>query len=497
MRPYRRFRHLYIAFFYLFLFSIPFQTRKLIPTEYSYSTGSFTEYGSVFIYLSDILFALSIISYLAFSDDIHSLFKGLSMSVRKVYILLSIFCLFAFFSTLVNHQFLSIEIFRSLKIIELSLICVFASRVLKDDSIMSKSLFVLIFSAFFQSIIAIYQFYFQSSLFSTPLLHKLTGESVLSPDLPGIAKIIVEGGQYVRAYGTFPHPNLLGGFLIFSLALTYYKYLCHVRASVSSPTIISRPKFPVLFWTSAFTIELIALALTFSRSAWLGLIICIMSGIILHNVSRETLSDRNSRSIVSRGTFNSLLTNTKKFKELSISLILLIVFIFINSNLYYERSIQDARSLAGAPEPSLALTNNTYLDRLFYINVSRETFSSGPLIGHGPGSFIFQIPTYLKKNHIYALDSWGFQPVHNIYLLTLTELGLIGLFLLLSVILCIFMTNIHQIVSRETIHEHKLFKLTLLSVFISFLVIGLFDHYFLTFQQGALMFWLLLAMLLL
>jgi len=46
---------------------------------------------------------------------------------------------------------------------------------------------------------------------------QLLGESFLAPHLSGVAKISTEQGLVMRAYGTFPHPNILATFLIISI----------------------------------------------------------------------------------------------------------------------------------------------------------------------------------------------------------------------------------------------------------------------------------------
>jgi hypothetical protein len=53
----------------------------------------------------------------------------------------------------------------------------------------------------------------------------------------------------------------------------------------------------------------------------------------------------------------------------------------------------------------------------------------------------------------------------------------------------------NKIVSRETILNVKL-NYFLIAMLVSFLFIGLFDHYFWTLQQGRLMFWLVLGLIL-
>ena len=56
-----------------------------------------------------------------------------------------------------------------------------------------------------ESIIAFFQFYWQGDLFNTEL-----------------ARTFVDPGLLLRAYGTFPHPNILAAFLILSIIAILY-----------------------------------------------------------------------------------------------------------------------------------------------------------------------------------------------------------------------------------------------------------------------------------
>jgi hypothetical protein len=61
-------------------------------------------------------------------------------------------------------------------------------------------------------------------------------ESLIGPDIAGVAKIIINYQPFIRAYGLFPHPNILGGFLFFSIIVTMlYKKLFHSEKSNNVP----------------------------------------------------------------------------------------------------------------------------------------------------------------------------------------------------------------------------------------------------------------------
>ena len=64
-------------------------------------------------------------------------------------------------------------------------------------------------------------------------------------------------------------------------------------------------------------------------------------------------------------------------------------------------------------------------ERLTFLNVSRGTILANSLFGVGMGQFVI---TMQKYGQIKLLD-WQFQPVHNVFLLIWSELGIIGLIL--------------------------------------------------------------------
>ena len=114
-----------------------------------------------------------------------------------------------------------------------------------------------------------------------------------------------------------------------------------------------------------------------------------------------------------------------------------------------------------------------------------------PWIGVGLGNFLVTLPDFLPSRQIYFL-----QPVHAIYLLVLSELGIVGF-----VAFCVLLWKlIERGQWAVPIFLAKKFwgNLTIKSVytvaFFSLLIIGFFDHYPLTLQQGQLLFTILLAL---
>ena len=337
---------LHIFFFYLFLFSIPFQTRKVFLTQHSFYSGAFTEYATFFIYASDIFLILALFfwfifgkykttkNYLSFLSRIKARDKlrqestaTINYSLRakhktknkiaklhKIWLLLFAFIIWLVINTIINNNHLEINAFQIIKFIELFLLLVYIYFNLTNKKILLTSLFVISLTGFLQGLIAIYQFIFQHSLFNSSILAKITGETAIGPQIPGIAKIVVDGEKIIRSYGTFPHSNILGGFLIFSIIISIYLLSEHKYALLSRHKLnyiqfynIKFKKSQVqllasLLWIIVIFAQITALLFTFSRSAWTGFAISIIVLIFLlyikhsRNVSRETLYNKIGNS---------------------------------------------------------------------------------------------------------------------------------------------------------------------------------------------------------
>lgn len=108
-------------------------------------------------------------------------------------------------------------------------------------------------------------------------------------------------------------------------------------------------------------------------------------------------------------------------------------------------------------------------ERLVLAENAKTIFLQRPILGIGLNNFTA------------AKVSWILQPVHNIYLLVLTETGLLGLSLAIFVF-------------YDSLKKSSRFKNP--AIFISLLLIlitGLVDHYSLTLQQNTLLFFLVLG----
>jgi O-antigen ligase len=236
-----------------------------------------------------------------------------------------------------------------LKVVEYSFLGFY---IIQTKPIFSKTILYLSIGIFYSSLIAIGQFLLQRSI-GGPLW--LLGERTFTNQTPGIAQFFVNGLR-LRTYATFPHPNVLGGFLAVLLPLVIF----HIKDKKQ------------IFYIVTTVLGIVALVLTFSRSAWIGLLL----GIIL-------------------------LTRKKVFFIPLLAVSTIVIF-FISKTF-------------GIQDESVVVRQQ--------LNTSAVAmFKESPVFGKGLGNFLVELPAHLPSRQIYFL-----QPVHNIYLLVLAETGLIGL----------------------------------------------------------------------
>src|SRR3989344_610013 len=501
-----------IWFFYGFLLTFTLFVRKVL---FFYPiNGQFNEYSGIYLYLSDIFLILTVVFWGTFilrnkSEYLSSIKQcfGLNNPLLKI---LLIFNLWIFISILWSDNQV-IALFRAIKILEFNLLFLYiivrivpcgkiykkchpefdsGSKVFLDSGLMAgmteaenvshetflqRVFQIIIFIGLFQAIIGIWQYLIQHSVGLFWLK-----ESLISPNIPGVAKVIFGGEKFIRAYGLFPHPNILGGFLLFSIIITWV-YWKLIKIPLNPPftkeengivpcgTIFKLSPFlkgrnKEGFLKIALFIQFIALMITFSKSAILGLIMAILY--IFLKIYRNR--------IVPCGTIHkNLLRNMfqvehiKRLLLLSLISLLLIIAIKPNINSLILKSLNE---------------------RIIYLNLSDKIISDNPIFGIGNGQFVLE----MQKYSVIILESWQFQPVHNVFLLIWSELGLIGLILFLWFLWRIFKFSPF---SKGRLERDFYLTIILKSVVIGFIFIMLFDHYFWDIQQGQILFWLTAGLL--
>jgi hypothetical protein len=305
--------------------------------------------------------------------------------------------------------------------------------------------FFLSASVLYSSLIAITQFFLQHSIGGVLWF---LGERAFTSFTPGIAQIPLclpwtSGCPLrLRAYGTFPHPNVLGGYIATLLPLFMY------QSTKLQSYKFGKQQFLTWFYGVTIIVGTIALIFTFSRSAWaagvLGIGIWYIVSGNSHLASRVLTQIRNTKFQI----FFPLL-----------------LFVGIIISVIVPQFLGDSESVVVRNQLNVSA-----------ISLIRQS----PLLGVGLGNFLVTLPDVLPSRMIYFL-----QPVHNIYLLLFSEVGLTGS-IILGWLLLLLVKN----------YGKKQHSLLIFYSFMLILLLGFTDHYPITLQQGRLLFTLLFALVL-
>ena len=385
--------------------------------------------------------------------------------------------------------------------------------------------------------------------------------------MPGVAKVIFSDHTFIRAYGLLPHPNILGGFLLVSILFTIaYNKLFHLPEMPFKNYLnktFSLRMFHVeqnnreISWQAGveqyekqatkrgflfhveqlysnisqfvprgtiITIQIIALALSFSKSAWLALTIGFLYTKMAYNKPLLKLFHarllQNIQQLFHVEHFHYLCRHYPRkegqhfgqVKQLKQNLMQFSKLFHVEQ---YKNTINHVRNLFHVEQKNALvhikmfhvehswvillffglavglfwyadIYNNvtkSFSERNFYLNVSRGTIAKNPVTGIGIGQYV---PSLININQI--LD-YQYQPVHNVYLLLTSELGIFALIIFLLLIVTIW--------NCSTWNNSKLdvLKIYLRAILLGMLVIFLFDHYHWDIQQGSIFFWLIMGIL--
>ena len=224
--------------FYIFIFSIPFQTRVFLR---SWGIG-FSEWNSAFLYFTDLLI-LALLGFWAlrffcgkarfdFSKYDWFLVGFLAVSVISV-------------KNAINP---ALGWYQLLKLVEFSLLYFYVKSNLGHVFNLATSFLVFLASGLFQAVLAILQYVRQADLGL-----RFLGETVLNPELFNVAIFMAEGEKIMRPYGTTPHPNVLALFLFMAVFIYYFFYIEKNGFSHSRKGLV------------VYSVLLFGLFLTFSR----------------------------------------------------------------------------------------------------------------------------------------------------------------------------------------------------------------------------------------
>lgn len=404
-------------FFYLFFAFLPFQIDALLVAEDVYFSGFFNPYSSHFIYLTDIFLVVSLVflslSLLFREKEVRDIKISKNKTGFVIFLYVGVFLVTAFVSVLFSIDSAN-TLLHVIRLFEFVVIFFLIKSGLVD---LKKLLYVFIGVISFIAFIGIFQYLFQESLGL-----RFLGEPLISSDKLGVAKVGLNEGNFLRVYGTFPHPNIFAGYLSFAIFFIIY---CFKDA---------KPLFTMLL-----IVCLIALVLTFSRSALLAL---FMGVFLYYAVSNMKITLKNI-----------------------VLFMVLFLFFLVVFDLY---SVLIDRLLMG--------DQNSLSERSLQYSASKEMFFDN-VFGVGLGNFTLAMQNYINVK----LQPWLIQPVHNIFLLVFNEIGILGGASFLALFIYLF---------SKLLKNKTRFSYILMSLWTFILVVGLFDHYFVTLYQGKALFFM-------
>lgn len=285
--------------------------------------------------------------------------------------------------------------------------------------LLSTTVVVQIFAcvALIVGTLALTQFFNQHSVGG---LWYFGGERELSVQTPGVAKAALLGREVLRPYSLFSHPNTMAGFLVVMLPPLFWYVL---NAKNPADYFLSRFGFVIALITIGLSLSRIAIAV-----ATLFLVVAL---------------------------FQSRLKSIQKISLITCLGLFLIIFESTSGRL-----------------SQLFINDVSIVERSWLLSAATTMIKSRPLFGGGIGSFVPRVPQLEQPPFV-------LHPVHNILLLLLTEVGVVGSIYLFW----LARTFVKQISNTPLFWSLVAIALT-----------GMFDHYWLTQPQTRLLMGIIVGM---
>ncbi|MEK7614897.1 MAG: O-antigen ligase family protein [Patescibacteria group bacterium] len=395
--------------FLLFFFLLPWQTVWIF--QRALIAGNASQYGSFSLYATEIL--LLIVFFLRGRPQLDPSLRFVGQA--------SYFVMAAAFFSLAFTRFFPIALSHVLHL----LFAMFLFLTICDTrtdvrKIVSAFLCGLILPA----LLGLFQIFAGFSPAS-----KWLGLSFQGAQILGTAVVETASGRMLRAYGTFAHPNIFGGYLAVGI-LFFAWWIRFVKTRW-----IKYASFGIIGLLSATVV------MTFSRSAWLALVIglIVLTSLMYHRKQRIS-------------------------KELMSFVLVGCATVLVMAGLFYAPIFSRVQTTNRIEKISIEERTSQYRS-------VPDVFRRSPVFGIGPGAYPFALAKLFPGG-----EAWSYQPIHNTWLLILCELGGVGFAALLY-----FLVRIDQVSSRVSKQPGGMFGLSLGIVLI---VLAFFDHYPWSFWSG-------------
>jgi O-antigen ligase len=261
----------------------------------------------------------------------------------------------------------------------------------------------------------------------------------------GDAVFTVDGERVLRAYGTFSHPNVFGGYLGVGL-FAWWHVLASFRSKWST-------RIYAGIGTFGTALLLFGLLLTGSRSAMLGLLLGLLLTVVARGVRsgvKRTASVLGVATVVIIGSLVASFTLTDLAAELR------------GGGVNEERSLTERVALYEDFVPFIATTNL--------------------VVGRGVGAYVLSYADFDSGKPAY-----NYQPIHNSFLLFFAETGILGALILLWLLATVVRRHFARLPQRDA--------LTALGMGSVVLIVAFYDHYLWSSWAGLALMAFVLAMM--
>jgi len=248
-------------------------------------------------------------------------------------------------------------------------------------------------------------------------------EPTLSPEIAGVAKVSILDNVIIRGYGTFPHPNILAFAGVLALILLYAKEF----------------KKKLAIWVYIVSLVFLGFVDHYILTSIQALVLSLFTGL-------QLISSKNIEfSQILRQIFIFILhiIIILSFSKIALALLLFLDFIYLTivykkSMFHVEQFQNKLKSLPRLIINSIAIAGilflwilpykqilETIVKRGVYIQDAANMIHANLWLGVGLGQYVGN----LSDNR----EIWQYEPVHNIFLLLLSEIGAIGVFILVVI----------------------------------------------------------------
>lgn len=397
------------GFFFFALFLLPWQTIFLYRT-FALPEGP-TVYGQMGLYLTEVFIAF------AFFLRGRPLIATMSTKVmRSIY-----FFLAACFLSLGWSHYFSVSAGTLSHVTVTCMLCLF---LLDERTSFSQAIHVFLFGLIGPCVLGWYQYVSGWSPSVTWL-----GLSEMHVETSGIAVVATNAFRSLRAYGSFPHPNIFGGYLVTAILFIGW---C-VRITNTKKESYRYIPLIVLFAST--------LIFTFSRGAWLALTVSLFF-------------------ILAQAFWYKKLIPHRAIPLLCIGL----VTILLTVGVLYSHVL--ARF-----NPGLRIEAISLEERASQYGTFPGVFRINPLLGVGEGTYVFALEALSKGQ-----PAWSYQPIHNAFFLMIAEIGILG-FVAFGFLVFV----IGQLILKHRKRTSGIFAISFLC---ALFILACFDHYLFSLWPG-------------